>query len=99
MSDWKWGVAPLPPSVRSRPDPGRSDLWHGLGYRGVVSDLGGLQSLIQRVNTGFWITKDEEERALRLLRDAAVALSRAVLQWDAVRGITDGLVAPDGAGV
>src|ERR1044071_4085330 len=98
MSDWKWGVAPLPPSVRSRPDPGRSDLWHGFGYRGVVSDLERLQSLIQAGNTCLWITTDEEEQALRLVRDAAMALSRPVLQWGAGRGVTDGLGAPGGGG-
>lgn len=57
-----------------------------------MSDADRLQSLIQSGTTCIWITTDDEEHALRVVRDAAMGLSRPVLRWDVVRGITDGLV-------
>jgi AAA+ superfamily predicted ATPase len=40
------------------------------------------------------IVTDEEAYALGLIRDAAMELRRPLLQWNAVRGLHDGLVAP-----
>ena len=59
-----------------------------------MSDADRLQSLIQSGATCIWITTDDEEHALRVVRDAAMGMRRPVLQWDVVRGITDGLVGP-----
>ncbi len=59
-----------------------------------MADPNRLQSLIQAGSTCIWITTDDEEFALRTVKDAAMGLKRAVLQWDVVRGITDGLVGP-----
>lgn len=58
-----------------------------------VADLERLQSLIQSGSPLIWITTDEEEHALRLVRDAAMGAGQALLQWDAVRGVRDGLIA------
>jgi AAA+ superfamily predicted ATPase len=40
------------------------------------------------------IVSDEESYALGLVRDAAMELRRPLLQWNAVRGVTDGLMTP-----
>ncbi len=56
-------------------------------------DADRLQSLIQAGTTCVWITTDDEELALRIVRDAAMGLNRPILQWDAIRGVSDGLVA------
>jgi SpoVK/Ycf46/Vps4 family AAA+-type ATPase len=58
-----------------------------------VTDLERLTSLLQAAAPCVYITTDDEEFALRLVRDAAMTLSRPVREWSVVQGIRDGLVA------
>ena len=57
-----------------------------------MTDLERLTNLLQSSCPCVWISTDEEEYALQLVRDAAMELSRPVLEWSVVRGIRDGLV-------
>jgi ATP-dependent 26S proteasome regulatory subunit len=62
-----------------------------------LTDLERLESLIRAGHACVWISTHEEEHALRLVRDAAMSLGRAVRQWTVVQGITDGLVSGRGS--
>jgi hypothetical protein len=59
-----------------------------------MSDLDRLQSLLSSGASCVWVVTDEEEHALRLVRDAAMSAGRPICQWDIIRGIRDGLVVP-----
>lgn len=76
--------------------PGGPSHLHGSGVCGTictVKDLPRLKSLLQSSTSCVWITTDEEEYALQLVKDAAVDLGRGIRQWSVVRGISDGIVA------
>jgi ATP-dependent 26S proteasome regulatory subunit len=57
-----------------------------------MKDLARLKSLLQSATPCVWITTDEEDYALQLVRDAAMDLGRSMQQWSVVQGIRDGLV-------
>lgn len=59
-----------------------------------MTDLERLQTLLQSSAPCVWIVTDEEEEAVQLVRDAAMALSRPMLQWSIISGLHDGLVSP-----
>jgi ATP-dependent 26S proteasome regulatory subunit len=63
-----------------------------IAYLVTMKDLQRLNSLLQSSTPCVWITTDEEDYALQLVRDVAMDLGRPVRQWSVVRGITDGLV-------
>ncbi|MCC6661792.1 MAG: AAA family ATPase [Phycisphaerales bacterium] len=57
-----------------------------------MTDGAHLSALIQAGHPCLWIPTLDEGHALRLVREAAMGAGRAVRQWSAVQGITDGLV-------
>lgn len=59
-----------------------------------MADSDRLRSLLESSNSCIFIPTDEEEHALRLVRDCAMSLGCPLRQWDVVRGITDGLLFP-----
>lgn len=59
-----------------------------------MDDQARIQSLLESPGSCVFISTDEEEHALRLVRGAAMSLGCPVRQWDVVRGITDGLLHP-----
>ncbi|MEX2219419.1 MAG: AAA family ATPase [Phycisphaerales bacterium] len=57
-----------------------------------MTDTDRLVSLLQSSAPCVWIATDEEEHALRLARDAAMALGWPVREWSVVRGLRDSLL-------
>lgn len=62
-----------------------------------MNDPDRIRSLLEAGTPGLFIVTDEEEHALRMVREAAMSLGVPVRQWDVVRGITDGLLYPSPA--
>ena len=62
-----------------------------------MDDVERLGSLLQSTTPCVWISTDDEEYALRLVREAAMKLGRGVKEWSVVRGIREGLVAGEPA--
>jgi ATP-dependent 26S proteasome regulatory subunit len=59
-----------------------------------MPDLDKLQSLLASPGAFVWISTDEEQHALSLVRDCAMSMGLPIREWDVVQGITDGLVQP-----
>jgi len=59
-----------------------------------MADQDRLRSLLESSHPCIFIPTDEEEYAMRMVRDAAMSLGCPVRQWDVVRGISDGLLYP-----